>query len=161
MVMLRETRLPAYLIDRLEQHLIDQKLRDEEFLTELERRGKKTQEMLEKFSVSSQGVLKTVDKFTYAELLLEFMENGGTPTHFYDYPFRSGKHKIFLARSNWKAVPLLGADRATIFMPDGLEWIGTGQDDLGHSGIVYHQKGLTYCNPFIPYYCDLFSKDPK
>lgn len=84
----------------------------------------------------------------YLEWLISYVENGGTPTHFYKYP--SSQWKWYLAKKNIKPVALYGSNSMNIVVPIGVD-IEDG--NYGHSDI-YTMDGPRVIGGVVPVFAD-------
>jgi hypothetical protein len=62
-----------------------------------------------------------VDAARYSRFIRKFIENGGRPTHSYDYSF---PENVFVACRSFCMLPLYGARAVTILIPADLEVTG-------------------------------------
>jgi hypothetical protein len=72
----------------------------------------------------------------YLKWLSGFFENGGKPTHFYDYPMDD----FYVAKEDFYCKPLYGASSINIIVPESVKYLG---GKTGHNNI-YLMDGFQY-----------------
>jgi hypothetical protein len=79
--------------------------------------------------------VKQASRGDYNKWLINFVENGGEPTHYYDYPFNRWRN-FYVAIENFEIKPLYGASRINIIVPKGITITG----NQGHTDLFYCDK---------------------
>lgn len=83
----------------------------------------------------------------YLSWLRGYIENGGKPSHVYDYPF--SRWKWYIAIKDIEPVALRGAESINIIIPAGIR---AGVGDWGHCNLFYID-GYSASN-FVPIFED-------
>lgn len=93
--------------------------------------------------------LRGAEVSEYNAWLKGYMDRGGKPSHFYDYPTPTGK--LYVALRDFTIKPLHGAMSISVIVPARVTVTG----DPGHSS-VYLMDGFTTLNahPLVPCYSD-------
>ncbi len=85
----------------------------------------------------------------YKEWLRGYLENGGKPTHFYNYNFPIDDFRM--AKNNFIVIPLHGASSFQIIVPKGITYEG---ENLGHINI-YDMNDFSLKGHWVPIYEDI------
>lgn len=93
--------------------------------------------------------LCSASKHYYETWLRSYVENGGNPTHIYDYNFPEGK--FYRALADFEILPLCGTSSINIIVPTGINFLG---GDLGHCNIFF-MDGYKAIGCWIPLYKDM------
>lgn len=80
----------------------------------------------------------------YVEWLRPYLEQGGKPTHYYDYPF--SRQRWLIAEKDFTTGGECGSLAAHIIVPAGIEYGGGG---LGHNEL-YFMDGHRQSGNFVP-----------
>lgn len=85
----------------------------------------------------------------YMDWVRGYIENGGKPTHYYDYPF--SQESFVIAKHNFTMMPRYGAKSINIIVPKGVYVMGK---DIGHSNL-YFMDGYRQVGGNVPIYEDM------
>lgn len=85
----------------------------------------------------------------YVDWLKQYCQNGGRPTHYYEYPWL--RAKFLLARKNFTLDGECGAASRPILVPYDVEFLG---GSLGHNNL-YFQRDYSCMGGWVPVYQDL------
>ena len=109
------------------------------------------EERLEETNKLFRGKLRQAKVKDYKNWLAGFLEKGGKPTHCYDYPLEGGMEDWKTACSDFRIIPLFGADSLNIIVPKGIEFLG---GELGHNNL-YFMDGFSCLDGWVPIYSDI------
>lgn len=115
----------------------------------LEQRARDQEEYERKKHIFAQTILPKLSKATnqhYKRWLKGFLDNGGKPTHFYDYKLPSN---FYIANEDVKMIALCGASSIDIIAMPGIKITG----ELGHCS-VFAMDNFTTQGICIPVYSD-------
>ena len=85
----------------------------------------------------------------YTEWLRGYMENGGIPSHVYDYPMP--QCSFFVASQDFELFPLYGTSSMEIIIPKGIHFLG---GERGHTNL-YFMEDFRNVGSWVPLFNDI------
>jgi len=92
--------------------------------------------------------LKKANPIHYSKWLEGFIENGGEPTHSYNYPMPDS---WYVATRDFETFYLCGSSAIHIIVPENINWLG---GYLGHCNL-YFMKDYIHKGSWVPIYSDI------
>ncbi|MDY6966736.1 MAG: hypothetical protein SVM80_12370 [Halobacteriota archaeon] len=93
--------------------------------------------------------LRRATEVDYVEWLFGYIQNGGKPTHYYDYELP--RRDFYVATQDFEIRPLYGSSSVSIIVPKNINFLG---GELGNNKI-YLLKGYECLGGWVPVYKDI------
>ena len=130
--------------EKLKEFIRKERQRDREWCEERERMMEEDRQRRATRDAEIMPKLKPAYAHNYKKWLRGYLENGGTPTHWYDYGLPDS---FYVAKRNIEMTPLFGSTAINIIVPKGIDVSG----NLGHCNL-YFMDGFKAKGRWIPVY---------
>ena len=128
---------------------IDRKrAKDREWHAQIKRRHLEAAAMLDSVARDVAPYTTACPMARYAEWLRRYIESGGEPTHWYDYPFQ--RAEMLLATGDFRLPALYGSMAVSVVVPAGISVTTLG----GHNKLYLEESWLAV-GRFVPVYVDV------
>lgn len=135
----------------LEKARVAEKRRQDNTLADRAEREEERRERIKQANRLFERRLRQASIEDYKDWLAGFLEKGGKPTHYHDYPMENGLDDWKVALKNFRIVPLFGTDSLNIIIPSGIKFLG---GELGHNSL-YLMGDFSYVGSWVPIYSNI------
>lgn len=119
-------------------------------ITDIDVKAKQTAQLF-------KGKIHSTTIDDYKKWLKGYLQNGGIPTHSYDYPITRVIDGWYIANANFSILPLFGSNSISVIVPNRVTFRG---ENLGHNQL-YLMDGYINIGNFVPIYNDIHFSDPE